>query len=87
MAIPVNVKLPLLNKFADHFRDPEFKYVCGTNDYKRLMERLHHVRAAFFQLQKPYDCLSPLCSFLLPWSLSPAQELLPAPRAVRLPRP
>ncbi|CAI7897257.1 unnamed protein product [Closterium sp. NIES-53] len=57
MAVPIDEKVPILIAFHQHICDPDWKFVCGTKDYKDLMQRLHHVRHALEKLEPRYKAV------------------------------
>ncbi|WZY86383.1 hypothetical protein YC2023_032767 [Brassica napus] len=54
-SIPTDEKLPILIAFHRHIYDTDWHYSCGTKEYKVLMDQLHHVSAAFLELEKGYQ--------------------------------
>ncbi|CAI5987724.1 unnamed protein product [Closterium sp. NIES-65] len=57
MAVPIDEKVPILIDFHQHICDPDWKFVCGSKDYKDLMQRLHHVRHALEKLEPRYKAV------------------------------
>ncbi|CAI5480067.1 unnamed protein product, partial [Closterium sp. Yama58-4] len=57
MAVPIDEKVPILIAFHQHICDPDWKFVCGTKDYKDLMQRLYHVRHALEKLEPRYKAV------------------------------
>ncbi|CAM0877024.1 unnamed protein product [Alopecurus aequalis] len=54
-SIPTEVKLPILRDFYRHVYDPDWRYLCGTNDYKVLMDKFRYVSTAFLELGQGYQ--------------------------------
>ncbi|KAL0872584.1 hypothetical protein Bca101_022289 [Brassica carinata] len=51
----MEIKVPILLAFHRHIYDSGWHFTCGTNEYKVLMDKFHHVSAAFLQLEKGYQ--------------------------------
>ncbi|CAI5509683.1 unnamed protein product [Closterium sp. Naga37s-1] len=47
-------KIPILIAFHEHVTDPNWTYVCGTKDFRKLMQHLHHLRRALEKLDPKY---------------------------------
>eukprot|EP00271_Cylindrocystis_brebissonii_P011780 TRINITY_DN29726_c0_g1_i1.p1 TRINITY_DN29726_c0_g1~~TRINITY_DN29726_c0_g1_i1.p1 ORF type:complete len:460 (+),score=69.07 TRINITY_DN29726_c0_g1_i1:175-1554(+) len=54
MAIPIEEKLPILRTFFSHLNEPNWRFICGTKDYRRLMQEWDHVAKAFMSLDEMY---------------------------------
>nr|ADW27427.1 squalene synthase [Astragalus membranaceus] len=54
-SIATEVKVPILIAFHRHIYDHDWHFLCGTKEYKVLMEQFHHVSAAFLELGKNYQ--------------------------------
>nr|QJX14316.1 squalene synthase [Citrus medica] len=54
-SIPTDVKVPILIAFHRHVYDREWRFSCGTKEYKVLMDQFHHVSTAFLELGKGYQ--------------------------------
>ncbi|XP_031130744.1 squalene synthase [Ipomoea triloba] len=54
-SIATEVKVPILIDFHRHIYDREWHFLCGTKDYKVLMDQFHHVSTAFLELGKNYQ--------------------------------
>uniref|UniRef100_A0A7I4DNN7 Squalene synthase n=1 Tax=Physcomitrium patens TaxID=3218 RepID=A0A7I4DNN7_PHYPA len=55
MAIPIDIKVPILKSFHEHIYDPSWKFVCGEKDYKELMNKFECVSNAFLNLDEGYQ--------------------------------
>ncbi|TVU44529.1 hypothetical protein EJB05_03974 [Eragrostis curvula] len=53
--IPVEEKLPILRQFYQHIYDRNWRYSCGTNHYRVLMENFPLVSTAFLELDQGYQ--------------------------------
>uniref|UniRef100_A0A0D3A1Y4 squalene synthase n=1 Tax=Brassica oleracea var. oleracea TaxID=109376 RepID=A0A0D3A1Y4_BRAOL len=54
-SIPMEIKVPILLAFHRHIYDRDWHFICGTEEYKVLMDQFHHVSAAFLELEKGYQ--------------------------------
>jgi farnesyl-diphosphate farnesyltransferase len=54
-SIPNDVKLPILRDFYRHVYNPDWRYSCGTNHYKVLMDKFRLVSTAFLELGEGYQ--------------------------------
>ncbi|WOL04211.1 squalene synthase-like [Canna indica] len=54
-SIPSDIKLPILQNFYRHIYDLEWRFSCGTKDYKVLMDKFDLVSIAFLELDKSYQ--------------------------------
>ncbi|KAJ1293129.1 hypothetical protein BS78_01G044300 [Paspalum vaginatum] len=54
-SIPTEVKVPILQEFYRHIYNRDWHYSCGTNHYKVLMDKFHHVSTAFLELGTGYQ--------------------------------
>lgn len=54
-SIATDVKVPILIAFHRHIYDHDWHFLCGTKEYKVLMEQFHHVSTAFLELGKGYQ--------------------------------
>lgn len=55
MAIPIDIKVPILKAFHKHIYDPSWKFSCGEKDYKELMNKFELVSNAFLNLEEGYQ--------------------------------
>lgn len=55
MAIPVEIKVPILKSFNKHIYDPSWKFACGEKDYKELMNKFEFVSNAFLNLDEGFQ--------------------------------
>jgi farnesyl-diphosphate farnesyltransferase len=55
MAIPIEIKVPILKAFHKHVYDPSWKFSCGEKDYKELMNKFELVSNAFLNLDEGYQ--------------------------------
>ncbi|XP_076908887.1 squalene synthase 2-like [Bidens hawaiensis] len=49
------VKIPILMEFHRHIYDTDWKFECGTKEYKILMDQFCHVSTAFLELNDSYQ--------------------------------
>ncbi|KAM0927782.1 hypothetical protein ACQ4PT_002059 [Festuca glaucescens] len=54
-SIPTEEKLPILRDFYRHAYDPNWRYSCGTNHFKVLMDKFRYVSTAFLELDQGYQ--------------------------------
>ncbi|KAG0632443.1 hypothetical protein M758_1G329000 [Ceratodon purpureus] len=55
MAIPIEIKVPILKTFHKHIYDPSWKFICGEKNYKELMNKFELVSNAFLNLEEGYQ--------------------------------
>nr|QEV81839.1 squalene synthase [Prunella vulgaris] len=54
-SIPTELKVPILMAFHRHIYDKEWHFLCGTKEYRVLMDQFHHVCTAFLELGSGYQ--------------------------------
>ncbi|KAK4761317.1 hypothetical protein SAY87_006210 [Trapa incisa] len=54
-SIATDVKVPILIDFHKHIYERDWHFSCGTNNYKVLMDKFHHVSTAFLELERGFQ--------------------------------
>ncbi|XP_039017072.1 squalene synthase 1-like [Hibiscus syriacus] len=54
-SVATDVKVPILEDFYRHIYNRDWHFMCGTKNYKILMDQFHLVSTAFLELERGYQ--------------------------------